>query len=67
MALALFPGDGGGQLYLTSAESRETLPISLRYIRTGSSILKLSTKALGSTSSSSSISAISSREGQSPH
>ena len=44
----------------SSADSSDTLPISLRYIRTGSSVEKLSTSSFGSTSSSSSISAISS-------
>ena len=49
----------------SSAESRGTLPISLRYIRTGSSMEKLSTRSLGSTSSSSSISAMASSGGSS--
>ena len=45
---------------LSAADSSDTLPISLRYIRTGSSVEKLSTSSFGSTNSSSSISAIAS-------
>ena len=64
LALALLPSAMAEASSISpSAESRGTLPISLRYIRTGSSMLKLSTRELGSTSSSSSISAISSRGG----
>ena len=46
-----------------SLVSRSTLPISLRYIRTGSSMPKESTRVLGSTISSSGISSISSMGG----
>ena len=49
----------------SSGDNRGTLPISFRYIRTGSSMEKLFTRVLGSTSSSSSTSAISSAAGSS--
>ena len=63
---ASFPADmAWARSTSSSGVSRGTLPISLRYIRTGSSKEKLLTRVLGSTSSSSSTSAISSAAGSS--
>ena len=47
----------------SSEESRFTLPISFRYMRTGSSVPKESTMELGSTISSSLMSSMASRGG----
>ncbi len=63
---ASFPADmAWARLTSSSGVSSATLPISFKYMRTGSSMEKLLTRVLGSTSSSSSMLAISSAAGPS--